>query len=72
MDDFLDEGDRIELSRSHELRIDGDATWVGIKISGRVREDERVEDAFDRLSTGLTEAMDQEIDKVVEYVRNKS
>ena len=72
MNDFLDEGDWIELSRSHQLRIDGDDNWVGIKISGRVQEDERVEDAFQRLSDGLTEAMDNEIDKVVQYVRNKT
>lgn len=71
MDDFLDEGDRIEFSRSHELRIDGDVSWVGIKMSTRVREDERVEDTLTRLRNGLEEAMDTEIDKIVEYVRKK-
>jgi len=71
MSDYLDSGDRIELSRSHELRIDGDVTWIGMKASTTIREFEGTEHAMGRLSQMMAEAMDNEIDKTVEYVRNK-
>lgn len=67
----LDEGDPIELSRSHQLKIDGDDNWVGVKIRSRVREGEDPANAYKRLKTAVENVMDQEIDSIVKYVRSK-
>ena len=68
----MDEGDRIEISRSHELRIDGDQNWIGIKASTRVRPEENWEQAYVRLSRTVEQMVDMEIDRTVEYVRRKT
>ncbi len=64
-------GDRMELSTSHELRIDGDISWVSLKVTTKIQDEETAEQAYDRAYQFLCAKVDQAIDDTVEYVQKK-
>jgi len=45
----LDPGDRVTVSITHQLRINGDDSWVKLEHSSRVREGETAEQADARV-----------------------
>jgi hypothetical protein len=46
---LLDSGDRIGVSVTHQIRINGDDSWVKAEASSRVRESESPDQAGDRV-----------------------
>lgn len=65
----LVQGDRIGISVSHEMYIDGDQTWVTAKVSGTVLEDEETHDAVLRIVDTVSGAMRLSVKETVENVR---
>lgn len=65
----LSSGDSIELSVTHEIKISGDKSWVGARISTTIRENETTEDAQDRLSAAVQSAVMREVETTVKTVK---
>lgn len=65
-------GDTVEISRSHELKIDGDANWVGLKYRTTVQEGESATDAFERAFSTLSEQIEQMVTRTVQHVQTMS
>lgn len=64
----LNQDDVIEISVTHEIKIKGDKTWVGARMSSKVREGETTEDAEDRVGRAVDEAVMRQIHRTVETV----
>lgn len=47
--ELLDSGDRISVSVTHQIRINGDDSWVKAEASSSVRESESPDHAGDRV-----------------------
>lgn len=58
----------IEVSVTHEIKIHGDKTWVGVRMTGSVWEDESTEDAHARLSEKVQKAVMDEVRATVTTV----
>jgi hypothetical protein len=46
---LLDPGDRVTVSVSHQIFINGDQSWVKLEINGQVREGEASQEAIGRI-----------------------
>lgn len=68
----LGPGDRISLSVSHALRINGDECWVKYEAGSTIRESEDGQQAHERVLKALTAGIDKAIDVTVEYANSKS
>ena len=68
----LGPGDRINISVSHALKINGDETWVKYEVGHTLQEDEWGDVAHQRVMEALTEGMDDTINQTVKYVTEKS
>lgn len=58
----------IEVSVTHEIKINGDKTWVGVRMTGSVWEDETTEDAHAQLSKKVQKAVMDEVRATVTTV----
>ena len=65
-------GDTLKVGVSHELKIDGDATWVSYSIISTVRDGESAEDAHERVTSILMANTADAIQKTVENIRKMS
>lgn len=64
--------DWVEVGVSHQLKINGDESWVSYKLRSRVREHENITEASKRVRHTVAIEIDQIIDETVEYVERKS
>lgn len=69
---FLNEGDMIEIGMSHELKIDGDATWLSYKVATKVGVGETSADAHRRALQDLTNQMEVAVAATVAHVQRMS
>ena len=67
--DHLAEGDRISITMSHQLHIDGDQSWVTYKVEGKVEEGEQFHDAHVRLVVAATSGVRNTVHETVRNVR---
>jgi len=68
----LNESDVVELGMSHELKIDGDGTWVSYKVATKVGPGETSDEAFQRALSHVTEKMRLAVDAAVRNVQEMS
>lgn len=61
----LVEGDRIEVGVSHELKINGDATWVNMKVTSKVGDSETAEAASHRVMSFLSQQVEELVKRTV-------
>lgn len=69
IEDLLVEGDHITVTASHQMYIDGDQTWLTVKIGGKVLENEETHDAVVRIVHVVSAAMRRSVKETVENVR---
>lgn len=62
----LDPGDRITVSVSHELKINGESSWVKYEANSAVRENESATEASSRVQ----DHVEREVMKAVEQTVN--
>jgi len=60
--------EQIELSVTHEIKINGDKTWVGARITASVDDNETTEDARAQLSEQVQKAVMDEVRATVTTV----
>lgn len=65
-------GDSLKVGVSHELRIDGDATWVSYSITTSVSDGETAEDAHERVVSILMAKVADTVHRTVENIRKMS
>lgn len=68
----LNEDDIVEMGMSHELKIDGDGTWVSYKVATKVRVGETADDATKRALEQVTSSMRMAVDAAVRNVKEMS
>jgi hypothetical protein len=68
----LNEGDRIEMGVSHELKINGDGTWVNYKVTTKVGDGETAEAAHQRALEFLSQQVEELVKRTVEDVLRMS
>lgn len=59
----LSEGDRITISATHQVRIDGEDSWVKMEVNAAVRLDETSDAAVARIGSVLAESIVAEIER---------
>jgi hypothetical protein len=64
----LSAGDRIELSVTHQIVINGDNSWVKLGVDSEVQKDETTDDAIERVTNLVNEKIIKAIEKTVETV----
>lgn len=70
--DALSPGDWIEISVSHQVRIDREESWIKLGANTKVREDETASEAVSRLSTFINNKVIDVIADAVDVVRNQA
>lgn len=68
----LSPGDKIEYGVTHELKINGDSSWVSYKISASVREEESSQDAHERVQKQVDGQLENLIMRTVKFVEAHS
>lgn len=63
--------EQIEVTVTHEIKIDGDKTWVGTKYLTNVQTGETPEDARARASAVVQQGVMNQIDETVTTVRKR-
>lgn len=61
----LSDGDTIEIGMSHEIKVDGDGTWVSMKVTSRVGVGETPDDAYQRVEEFLIRKIRQTVKDTV-------
>lgn len=64
-----DTGDTIEVSVTHEIKIDGEKTWVGTRYNTTVKDTETVEDAHARADAVVQSSVMTSINNTVSTVK---
>ena len=67
--DWLNEGDYVEASITHEIKIDGESSWIKLGVSSRVQPGETAEKARKRVSDGVNDGVLATVRETVETVR---
>lgn len=62
-------GDTVEVSVTHEIKISGDKTWVGTRITSKVRDNETTEDAHARVNDQVQASVMKSIESTVATVK---
>lgn len=70
MSESLSAGDRIELSVTHQIVINGDNSWVKLGVDSQVRNDETTDEAIERLIVLVNQKIINAIEKTVETVES--
>lgn len=65
-------GDTIEYGVSHEIKVDGDGSWVSLKVTTVVREGEDADEAYHRVEHYLTEKMRAAVAQTVRNIQEMS
>ena len=65
------EGDRMGMTISHELRIDGDISWVKYEYNTRVQKDETSQELNSRMIKVIQSAMRVGIAETIKFVRDQ-
>lgn len=60
-------GELVEVSVTHEIKIRGDKTWVGVRFVGALHHDETHTEATERLDAELQQAI---VRQVISTVQN--
>lgn len=68
----LQEGDRIEVGVTHELKINGDSTWVSYKVTSKVGDSEIAEAASRRVMTFVSHEVEELVKRTVADVLRMS
>ena len=68
----LEAGDSISVTMSHQMYIDGDQTWLTVKIGGRQVEEETSHDAYKRIEDMVMAGIRSTVKSAVENVREIS
>jgi hypothetical protein len=68
----LSEGDRIEIGVSHELKINGDGSWVSYKVTTKVGDGETAEAAHQRALEFLSRQVEELVKRTVADVLRMS
>lgn len=71
-EDALSEGDWIDVSISHQVKIGRDESWIKYGVMTKVRAGESTEDAKTRAISHVDESVMQTIDRTVETVRSRA
>jgi len=66
----LSAGDRIELSITHQIVINGDNSWVKLGVDSQVLKDENSDTAIERVTNLVNEKIIKIIEKTVETVNS--
>lgn len=67
---FLRDGDTITVAVTHEVKIDGESSWIRYEASSKVNQ-ETSEDASRRVIGHVNEAVMEAVHSTVETVRNR-
>jgi hypothetical protein len=70
--DYLSEGDSVEVSVTHMIRIDGEESWVRYGVVTKVQPGESAEKTRQRASEGVNRGVLDTIQETVETVRKAS
>ena len=65
----LTEGDRVDVSVTHEIKIGGETSWIKYGVNTQVRPDETAEQARQRATGHVTQGVLQVVTETVESVR---
>lgn len=68
----LHEGDIVEFGVTHELKINGDASWVSFKAASKVQSGESPDEASERLIAHVNNTMEKAVKATVESVEGMS
>lgn len=68
----LVEGDRITATVSHQMYIDGDQTWITMKVSGQLLPDEETHDGILRIVDTVSGGMRLTVKETVDNIRRIS
>lgn len=68
----LHEGDRIEAGVTHELKINGDSSWVSYKVTSKVGDGESAEVASHRVMAFLSHEVEELVKRTVADVQRMS
>ena len=68
---MLVEGDRVVCSISHQLRIDGEDTWVKFETNAQVQAEETAEQASERVIQHTNKQAMRTVYVVVETVKGQ-
>ena len=68
----LNEGDIVEFGVSHELKINGDASWVSFKAATKVRPGEHADEASARVNAYVQRSMSKAVEATVSEVERMS
>lgn len=66
------DGDTIEVSYSHQVKIGGDQSWMGFKYGTTVRVDESLEDATARAVLAADKGVWHAIEESVATIRGRN
>lgn len=69
---LLDQGDRVSISVTHQIRINGDDSWVKAEASTSVRESESSDQAGDRVLTFVDGFVIKACERVAKTVEENS
>jgi len=65
----VEAGEVIEVAVTHEIKISGDKSWVGTRITGRVGSEETYDEAHKRLDAKVQELVMRSVESTVETVK---
>ena len=65
------ENDRMGMTISHEMRIDGDVTWIKYEYTTGVQRDETAEQLNTRIIKVIQDAMKVGIAETIKFVRDQ-
>lgn len=72
----VSEGDRVTISATHQVKIDGLDAWIKVEVNSAVREGEDAKEAIGRVGKSIAANIVNEIERqslvVVEANRNQS
>jgi len=62
-------GETVEVSVTHEIKIDGEKTWVGVRMTGTVGADETYAEARKRIDAEVQEGVMKSVESTVNTVK---
>lgn len=63
-----DVGDTVEVSVTHEIKIDGEKSWVGTRYATKIRDNETSDEAHQRADAKVQEWVIQSVNSAVAHV----
>lgn len=72
LDAVVHSGETLKISRSHEVRIDGDQNWVSCEVIATANGDETWPELFERTYQAVHEAVEETVKRTVTHVQEMS